>query len=40
MIDPGDTVLIKVNLLGFNRPQYTHPAAVRPVIDMCIAAGA
>jgi len=40
IVDPGDTVLIKVNLLGTNRPMYTHPAVVRPIIDMCILAGA
>ncbi|PIZ16277.1 hypothetical protein COY52_07570, partial [Candidatus Desantisbacteria bacterium CG_4_10_14_0_8_um_filter_48_22] len=40
LVNPGDTVLIKVNLMACTAVTYTHPAVVRPVVDMCIAAGA
>jgi hypothetical protein len=40
LIDSGDTVLIKPNLTTGTWPDFTHPATVRPLIDMAIAAGA
>jgi len=40
-IGPSDTVLIKPNLVSdYSRLADTHPAVVRPLIDMAIAAGA
>jgi len=40
-IGPSDKVLIKPNLVSdFSRLADTHPAVVRPLIDMAIAAGA
>ena len=41
LITPGDTVLIKPNLVGFaGEAVYTRPEVVRPLMDMAIAAGA
>lgn len=40
LIKPEDTVLIKPNLVGDKFGVYTHPAVVRPLIDMAIKAGA
>ncbi|MBN1257317.1 MAG: DUF362 domain-containing protein [Planctomycetes bacterium] len=39
-IDSSDTVLITLNLISSDIGAYTNPAAVRPVIDMAILAGA
>ncbi len=40
LIAPGDTVLIKPNLVGTGTAVYTRPEVVRPLVDMAIAAGA
>ena len=40
LIAPGNTVLIKPNLVTENAAGYTHPAVVRPLVDMAVAAGA
>lgn len=39
-IKPGDRVLIKINLIDEHSPFYTRPEVVRPIIDMCVLAGA
>ena len=39
-IRPGDKVVIKPNVEGPGRYQYTHESAVRPLIDMAAKAGA
>jgi len=39
-VTSADTVLIKPNLLGDKTGMYTHPSVVRPLIDMCVRAGA
>jgi len=39
-VNSSDTVLIKPNLLGEKQGMYTHPSIVRPLIDMCVRAGA
>lgn len=40
LIEKGDTVLIKPNLVDDDPQVFTHPAVVRPLIDLAIAAGA
>jgi uncharacterized protein (DUF362 family) len=40
LIEPGDTVLIELNLVDFGPEVYTRPEVVRPLIDMAIGAGA
>jgi len=40
LIHPGDTVLIKPNMISAIAPAYTRPEIVRPLIDMAICAGA
>ncbi|MBN1471943.1 MAG: DUF362 domain-containing protein [Syntrophaceae bacterium] len=40
IIKPGNTVLIKPNLIDSIPGTYTRPEVVRPVIDMAVAAGA
>ncbi len=40
LIAPGDTVLIKPNLVGPNTAEYSRPEVARPLVDMAIAAGA
>ncbi|MBL7095866.1 DUF362 domain-containing protein, partial [candidate division KSB1 bacterium] len=40
LINDGDTVLIKPNLISDNGAAYTHPAVVRPLIDMAVLSGA
>jgi len=40
LITPGDTVLIKPNMVSYLGASFTRAAAVRPLIDMAIAADA
>jgi uncharacterized protein (DUF362 family) len=40
LINTGDTVLIKPNLVDYGPGVFTRPQVVRPLIDMAIAAGA
>jgi len=40
IIKPGDTVLIKPNLIDSIPGTYTRPEVVRPMIDMAVAGGA
>ncbi len=40
LVAPGDTVLIKPNLVGSGEAVYSRPEVVRPLVDMAIAAGA
>jgi uncharacterized protein (DUF362 family) len=40
IIKPGNTVLVKPNLIGHIPGTYTRPEVIMPIIDMALAAGA